>query len=161
MKSVIVTGLVAASLALTGNTAMAGTRHVHNTTAIHRHVARRGVGRMYYAHAPYYYLDVGQFIQGMLGGGPWPAFNLRLPHYARWTHGNGGTYVPMDSPTYDTSPPIDYGADARAAADFAQAQAMQQQLNDSMALTASMQAAAAQNAADTAATIQTEINAGM
>jgi hypothetical protein len=64
-----------------------------------------------------------------------------------------------DSPTYDTSTPVSSGNDAQAASD-AEVQAIQQ-LNDENALNASMQAAEEQNDEANAATLQTEINAGM
>jgi hypothetical protein len=168
MKSLIATGLIAASIGLSGNAAIAGTRHPHGATAItrvlHRHVARPGFRHMYYAGAPFGYyagapygFDVGRFVQAMIGGGPWPGIGIRLPRHARWDR---GTYVPQDSPTYDTSPPPDYSGEAQAAAALAESQAIQQ-MNDSMALTASMQAAEQQNDAAFAAAIQTEINSGM
>jgi hypothetical protein len=101
--------------------------------------------------------DIGQFIQGMLGGGPVPYANL-MRDVAR-AHGSSGSSY---SPSYDNSPAIDVGSaarDSQAAAD-AENQAIQQ-MNDTNALNASMAAAEQQNDAANAATLQTEINAGM
>ncbi len=72
----------------------------------------------------------------------------------------GGDYEA--SPSFDASPPVDTSSastDAQAASD-AEVQAIQQ-LNDENALNASMAAAEQQNDAANAATLQTEINAGM
>ncbi len=103
-------------------------------------------------------VDVAQFIRGMLGGGPVPYANI-----VRDVRGMGGTgtYAGSDwsSPTYDTSVTTPGADDAQAAAD-AENQAIQQ-MNDTNALNASMAAAEQQNDAANAATLQTEINAGM
>jgi hypothetical protein len=65
------------------------------------------------------------------------------------------------SPSHDTSSPttVDTSASDQAASD-AEAQAIQS-MNDTNALNASMAAAEQQNDAANAATLQTEINAGM
>jgi hypothetical protein len=103
-------------------------------------------------------LDVSQFIQGMLGGGPAPYANLaRDVERMRGVRG-GGSYD-YSSPGYDNSATIATGNDAQAASD-AENQAIQQ-MNDTNALTASMAAAEEQNDEANAATLQTEINAGM
>jgi len=104
-------------------------------------------------------LDIGQFVAGMLGGGPVPYANI-VRDVRR---------MPASRGTYDYSPPVDYPSDAApvgCASCDAQAASDQevqliQQMNDISAMNATIAAAAAQNAADTAATIQTEINAGM
>jgi hypothetical protein len=71
-----------------------------------------------------------------------------------------GLFPSMEQPTYETSPPDNSAAaDAQAASD-AEVQAIQQ-MNDTNALNASMAAAEQQNDAANAATLQTEINAGM
>jgi hypothetical protein len=103
-------------------------------------------------------VDIAQFVRGMLGGGPVPYGNLvRDVRNMRGT----GTYEGPDysSPTYDTSVP-DSGAAAAQAASDAEVQAIQS-MNDTNAQTASMAAAEAENDEANAATLQTEINAGM
>ena len=103
-------------------------------------------------------LDVSQFIQGMLGGGPVPYANLARD--VEQMHGvRGGGSYDYSSPSYDNSAPIATSNDAQAASD-AENQAIQQ-MNDTNALTASMAAAEEQNDEANAATLQTEINAGM
>ena len=103
-------------------------------------------------------LDVSQFIQGMLGGGPVPYANLARD--VEQMHGvRGGGSYDYSSPSYDNSATIATGNDAQAASD-AENQAIQQ-MNDTNALTASMAAAEEQNDEANAATLQTEINAGM
>jgi hypothetical protein len=105
-------------------------------------------------------LDIGQFIQGMLGGGPVPYANLirdvqRMPA----SRGSSGSSY---SPSYDNSPTVDTSSaasDSQPASD-AENQAIQQ-MNDTNALNASMAAAEQENDAANAATLQTEINAGM
>jgi len=103
-------------------------------------------------------VDIAQFVQGMLGGGPVPYANLmRDVASMPASHGSSGY-----SPSYDYSsgPPASCAAcDSQAAAD--QENQEIQQMDDINAMNASNAAAAAQNAADTAATIQTEINAGI
>jgi hypothetical protein len=103
-------------------------------------------------------LDVSQFIQGMLGGGPVPYANLARD-VERMHGARGGGSYDYSSPSYDNSAPIATGNDAQAASD-AENQAIQQ-MNDTNALTASMAAAEEQNDEANAATLQTEINAGM
>ena len=103
-------------------------------------------------------LDVSQFIQGMLGGGPVPYANLARD-VERMHGARGGGSYDYSSPSYDNSAPIGTGNDAQAASD-AENQAIQQ-MNDTNALTASMAAAEEQNDEANAATLRTEINAGM
>ena len=93
---------------------------------------------------------VAQFFQGLFGGAP-------VVRTAR-NRANDDQYVP-ESPTYDTATPAGSSNDAQAASD-AEVQAIQQ-MDDENALNASMQAAEQQNDAANAATLQTEINAGM
>lgn len=96
-------------------------------------------------------VDVGQLIGALLGS---------VPAQYRGRAGAGGSYASSpESPTYDTPSPVDNGAD-QAAADAASAAAIEQ-ANDTASLNASMAAAEQQNEAANAATIQTEINAGM
>jgi hypothetical protein len=197
MKSIITTGFLAASLAFTGNAAMAAAAQPHKAAAA-AHVTRPQAVQ----HAPVYgawsngtwpagawpdiraaqtpvfgaarpavqivarsYLpggplgaDIGQFIQGMLSGGPVPYANLIRD--AQRMRGSPGSYD-FSSPTYDDSPAVAASAasEAQAASD-AENQAIQQ-MNDTNAMTASMAAAEEQNDEANAATLQTEINAGM
>jgi hypothetical protein len=160
MRSSITTVIAAGSLLFTVNAAMA----VSPANPIPQHA------RMTYAPAPQRVavrrltpsnqlnVDVAQFIRGMLGGGPVPYANLVRD--VRGMRGTG-TYAGSDysSPTYDTSV-SDSGAAAAQAASDAEVQSIQS-MNDTNALTASMAAAEEQNDEANAATLQTEINAGM
>jgi hypothetical protein len=145
-KSIVPYGLVVASLVLSGVTASeAHAAAVHAKAAkpahVITHVAHRHV-------APVQQPDrFAQFFQGLFA-----------PPMAGAARGRAeqGEYVPSDSPTYDTSTPSD---DSSAASD-AEAQAIQQ-MNDENSLIQSMQAAQEQNDEANAATVQTEINAGM
>ena len=139
-------GLLFASLTLTGNALaadapVAKAAHAHPVT----HVVRRAPARQ---------PDLGQIIETLFG----------FPFAVGVGGGSqgAGEYVPStESPTYDTGPTIDYGAEAsQMAADAAQANG-ERELNDCTALTASMAAAEEQNDAANAATLQTVINAGM
>ncbi len=148
-KSLIAGSLIVASLALTGNAAMAGTR------AAHRYVAPRAPVASYAAPRLPGGLDVGQIIQSMLGGVP-PQYQGVIRNAMRTRPGRGshGSYDGSQdwSPSYDTSSPaIDNSANDEAAAI--------QSMNDENALNASMAAAEQQNEAAQAAAIQTEINA--
>jgi hypothetical protein len=123
-------------------------------------------GAPYRYYAPQYpsagaRIDVGQLVGAMLGMLP-PQYAGIVQSAMRQSasHRSSGTYDPsMDSPTYDTSTPIDNSASDAAAAAAAAASA--QDLADSMAMTASMAAAEQENDAANAAALQTEINAGM
>jgi len=157
-NSLISSAIIVASLALSG-TAFAADAHVpgsakaapaahaHVATRVtHRHVATRAAAHRHYAvvRQP----DLGSFIASFFGG----TLGVRAAR--------GGTYEA--SPSYDTSPTVDVSSastDAQVASD-AEAQAIQQ-MNDENALNASMAAAEQQNDAANAATLQTEINAGM
>ena len=108
-------------------------------------------------------IDVGQLVGAMLGMVP--------PQYAgivqsamkqAAAHRSYGTSSGGYDPTFDSpspSTPIDNSASDAAAASAAAAS--EQNLNDEMALTASMAAAEQQNDGANAAALQTEINAGM
>jgi hypothetical protein len=141
IRSIVPYGLVVASLVLSGVTASEA-----HAAAAHKpaHVVTHAV--------PAQQIDpMAQFFQGLFGA----------PPVVRTARGrsNAEEYVPYDSPTYDTSPPVSSSNDAQAASD-AEVQAIQQ-LDDENALNASMQAAEEQNDEANAATLQTEINAGM
>jgi hypothetical protein len=153
-KLLITPAIIVASLALSGNVFAAdahvpakATPHAHVATRVaHPHVATRTTARRHYAVARQ--PDLGQIIQSFFGG----ALGVQAARR--------GTYEA--SPSYDTSPTVDTSSastDAQAASD-AEVQAIQQ-MNDENALNASMAAAEQQNDAANAATLQTEINAGM
>ena len=164
MRPLITSAIIAASLALAGNGAMAADTYAKTGapaapahTAVHvaaRHaypVARYGVAR-----PP---VDVAQII-GSLFASPWLApylaqYGGRGADHAQFS---GGTYVPYDPPTYDTSLPPDNSAQDAAAAAAAANEV--QEMNDTNAMTASMAAAAAQAAADNAAETQQIMNNG-
>jgi hypothetical protein len=117
------------------------------------HLAMRG-----YAPGGPLGVDIGQFIQGMLSGGPIPYANLIRG--AQRLRGSPGSYD-FSSPTYDNSPAVAASAasETQAASD-GENQAIQQ-MNDTNAITALMAAAEEQHDEANAATLQTEINAGM
>jgi hypothetical protein len=152
IKSIVPYGLVVAALVLSGITASeahAATAHAKPAHAV-IHVAHR--------HAvPAQQIDpVAQFFQGFFGA----------PPVVRTARGRGGqseaeqgSYGPSEWSTPDTSASVSSSNDAQAASD-AEVQAIQQ-LNDENTLNASMQAAEEQNDEANAATLQTEINAGM
>jgi hypothetical protein len=147
IKSIVPYGLVIGSLILSGTmVGEANAAAVHTKTAKPAHAVTHVVRRHV---VPAQQIDpVAQFFQGLFGGAP-------IVRTARGPAAEG--YV-ADSPTYDTSTPV-ANNDAQAASD-AEVQAIQQ-LNDENALNASMQAAEEQNDEANAATLQTEINAGM
>jgi hypothetical protein len=142
MRKLIITGALAASLAFGANTAMAAAPQAHKpATALQLTHAQT-------AH-------VASF------GGWGSAQIAQAPAYGGWQGGRyaGGGSYDYSSPSYDNSATIATGNDAQAASD-AENQAIQQ-MNDTNALTASMAAAEEQNDEANAATLQTEINAGM
>jgi hypothetical protein len=146
MKSFITGGLLVASLALIGTTAMAATLPAHKHAPVVRHI----VQRLPQGQANG---DIGQLFQSIFGGQPMQYSRLT----ARASRQSQGSY---GSPSYDSSPAVDTSSastDAQAASD-AEVQAIQS-MNDENALNASTAAAEAQNEAAQAAAIQTEINA--
>jgi hypothetical protein len=181
VKSLVPCGIILASLALPGNAAVAAatqttqaaTTQVHKAAkpAVHQRVTRvtrprtapRTVTR--YARAPQYF-NVGQFIQSMFGGPLPPQYarivqNAMRPSVAsRRSGGSTGTYDWSESPTYDTSSPPDTTGQDTSAAALSEDQSIQE-MNDTNAMTESMQAAEEENDEANAATLQTEINAGM
>jgi hypothetical protein len=163
MRFFITTAFLAASFALTANAATAAPTPAKPIPRVaHASHARPGVRVAARKLPPRARLnaDIGQFIRGMLGGGPVPYANLirdvqRMPASRASA---GSSYSP--SYDYSTEAPTSCAAcDAQAASDQ-EVQAIQQ-MNDTNALTASMAAAEEQNDAANAATLQTEINAGM
>jgi len=171
MKSLMTGALLIASLALTGNAALAANTQVHiNPKAVHvtqprmaaRVAPRVAASRPYaYARRPLPF-DVGQFIQSMLGG-PLPPQYAQIVRNAvreRASHQGSGGDSSWELPSYDSTPaPIDNSASyAAIAGEEADLNALQQ----------SMQATQEQNDeanaefnAGIAAAEQTEINAGM
>ena len=155
MKSLIPSGLVIVALAFSATGAMAAnvTKATH---VVHApvHVAAR---RLPVAQPT---VNLGQIIASFLGGG-WPTpYASQYAGKAQLARGSSDSYV--SSPTYDSSPTVDTSSaatDSQAASD-AEVQAIQS-MNDTNALNASMAAAEQQNDAANAATLQTEINAGM
>jgi hypothetical protein len=160
MKTSITTVIVAGSLLLTVNVATAVSPA--NPIAQHANAARAPEAR-YIAARPapardQLNVDVAQFIRGMLGGGPIPYANLVRD--VRALPASGGSYESVSSPSYDTSVAASSAAsDAQAASD-AENEAIQS-MDDTNAMTASMAAAEEENDEANAATLQTEINAGM
>ena len=170
MKSLMNTGILAVSLALIGTTAMAAPspanpvpRYAQTYTQTPMRAWQAGAPLRFAAQRPFLRGrlngDVAQFVRGVLGGGPIPYANLVRD--VRGLRGSsGGSYDWSSSPSYDNSAAASSAAsDAQAASD-AEVQAIQQ-MNDTNALNASMAAAEQQNDAANAATLQTEINAGM
>ncbi len=162
MKSLITTAMLATSLALIGTTAMAAPSPA-NPVPRYAQASQVRAPLQYAAGRPLpggrLNVDVAQFVRGMLGGGPVPYANLVRDVRALRGSG-GGTYDWFSSPSYDSSASAGCAScDAQAASD-AENQAIQQ-MNDSNALNASMAAAEQENDAANAATLQTEINAGM
>ncbi|MGC1349410.1 MAG: hypothetical protein WA858_06490 [Xanthobacteraceae bacterium] len=158
MRKLIITGALAASLAFGANTAMAAAPQAHKpatalqlTHAQTAHVASFGGW------------GSAQSARTSAGTGwGWGGAQIaQAPAYGGWQGGRyaGGGSYDYSSPSYDNSATIATGNDAQAASD-AENQAIQQ-MNDTNALTASMAAAEEQNDEANAATLQTEINAGM
>jgi hypothetical protein len=160
MRSSITTAIAVGSLLLTVNAAMAvspANPIPQHPRAAYTPAAQRVAARTLPPRNQLN-VDVAQFIQGMLGGGPIPYANLVRD--VRAMPASGGSYESAASPSYDTSIPASSAAsDAQAASDE-ENQAIQE-LNDENALNASMAAAEEQNDEANAATLQTEINAGM
>jgi hypothetical protein len=145
MKSLMTTGLLVTSLALSGNAAMAANtathKHVNHSTPMAIHMTQRLPQDQFGA-------GLGQFIQSMFGGAMPMRYARSQPSY----HQSGA------SESFDSSPAVDTSSNDAQAASDAEVQAIQS-MNDSNALNASMAAAEQQNEAAQAAAIQTEINA--
>jgi hypothetical protein len=165
MKPLITSALIAASLALAGNGAMAADTYAKTAATAapaHTHVAhvaarhRYPVARYAVARPP---VDAAQIISRLLASPFVAPYVARYAGRIRATRGSGGgTYEPYDPPTYDTSSPPDNSVQQSLDAQ-AEAQSLQQ-MNDTNAMTASMAAAAAQTAADDAAETQQIMNNG-
>jgi len=178
MRSSITTAIIAASFAFSVNAAMAAptpenpivtfaptARTAKAAAVAHARFAPAPAYRAPVVAAPAYLprnqigLDIGQFIQGMLGGGPVPYANL-IRDVRNAPASGGGSYDWSSSPSYDASSAVSSAASDEQALSDAENQAIQQ-MNDTNALTASMAAAEEENDEANAATLQTEINAGM
>ena len=154
-KSIVRTGVIVTSLALAGNAFAANTKHVAAKAAPHHvvHHAAATTHRQVVWQRPAF-----PFFAGLFG------LPLSAPvtvHARHSTHGSADSSGGYD-PTFDTpsaTVEIDNSASDEAAA--AAAAASEQNLNDSMALTASMAAAEQQNDAANAAMVQEDVNAGM
>jgi hypothetical protein len=141
MKSLIIGGLLVASLALTGNAAMAANTATHQYVIRHRPAAARVA-----QHLPrdQFGAGLGQFIQSMFGGG--------LPlRYARSSRSYPSSAASGES--FNSPAAVDTSSNDEQAALNAQVQA-QQALDNENALNASVAAAEAQNEAAQATAIQ-------
>jgi hypothetical protein len=168
--SLISTGLIVASLALTGNAAMAANLPVHKAAAT-THVVQPRVATHVVARRPgppaQFGFDVGGFIQAMFGGSLPPQYARIVQNavrgaashkYAGGSARDTGGYDPtFDSP----SPPVDVDNSQSQAAIDASDQAMQQEDQSLQDMDASIAATEQQNDAANAAAVQTDINAGM
>jgi hypothetical protein len=165
------TGLIVASLAFTGNAAMAANLPVHKAAATTHvvqprvaHVAARRPGPP--AQVGF---DVGGFIQAMMGGSLPPQYTQIVQNALRGaaSHryaGSGGSARDSGGydPTFDSpSPAVDVDNSQSQAAIDASDQAMQQEDQSLQDMNASNAAAEQQNDAANAAAVQTDINAGM
>jgi hypothetical protein len=170
--SLISTGLIVASLALTGNAAMAANLPVRQAAAT-THVVYPRVATHVFARRPgppaQFGFDVGGFIQAMFGGSLPPQYarivqnavrGAALHKYAGaggFARDTGGYDPTFDSP----SPPVEVDNSQSQAAIDASDQAMQQEDQSLQDMDASIAASEQQNDAANAAAVQTDINAGM
>jgi hypothetical protein len=165
------TGLIVASLAFTGNAAMAANLPVHKAAAT-THVVQPRVAHVV-ARRPgppaQVGFDVGGFIQAMMGGSLPPQYAQIVQNALRGaaSHryaGSGGSARDSGGydPTFDSpSPAVDVDNSQSQAAIDASDQAMQQEDQSLQDMNASNAAAEQQNDAANAAAVQTDINAGM
>jgi hypothetical protein len=165
------TGLIVASLAFTGNAAMAANLPVHKAAAT-THVVQPRVAH-FAARRPgppaQVGFDVGGFIQAMMGGSLPPQYTQIVQNALRGAASHryaGAAGSARDSggydPTFDSpSPPVEVDNSQSQAAIDASDQAMQQEDQSLQDLDASIAASEQQNDAANAAMVQTDINAGM
>jgi hypothetical protein len=154
MKSLIARTVLIASLALTGNAAMAANSHAYKTTVPRAHAPVH----VAMPRVPQFNANLGPFIQSMLGA--FPQYSGLIQNAMRAPASRRSSGSSDWSPSYDTSSDVSVSSaatDAQAASD-AENQAIQS-MNDTNALNASMAAAEQMNDAANAAAIQTEINA--
>jgi hypothetical protein len=169
--ALISTGLIVASLALTGNAAMAANLPVHKAAAT-THVVHPRVAHVV-ARRPgppaQLGFDVGGFIQAMFGGSLPPQYAQIVQNALRGAASHkyaGSAGSARDTGGYDPafdspSPPVDVDNSQSQAAIDASDQAMQQEDQSLQDMDASVAAAEQQNDAANAAAVQTDINAGM
>jgi hypothetical protein len=151
-KSVVRTGIIVASLALAGNAFAANDTHVAVNALRTAHPAQT-VGN-YRQEAP---APVAQIFTGLFGL-PIPVPAYGAPHVATYASDDAGGY----DPAFDTpSPAVDVDNSQSQAAIDAADEAMQQEDQSLQDMNASNAAAEEQNDEANAATLQTEINAGM
>jgi hypothetical protein len=166
IKSLVSSGLIVFSLALNGGAATAANLPVHKAAATarvsHARPAVRVAARRRRLPAQPGF-DIGQLIQGMLGG-PLPpqyaqivqnAIRESASHRSSGSYESSGSFDPSPSPSVEVD-----NSQSQAAIDESD-QAIQQMDQDLQAMDASNAAAEQQNDAANAATLQTEINAGM
>ena len=176
MKSLIISGILAVSLTLSANAAMAAptqanpipnAAHSYGTVRATPFAPGYGAPRV----PPGAYLpniqrgvDVGQFISGMLGSSLPPQYAQILRNAVRVSasHRSSGSYESPGSSDFSTpSPTVDVDNSQSQAAIEASDQAIQQMDQSLQDMDASNAAAQAQNDAANAAAVQTDLNAGM
>jgi hypothetical protein len=159
-KSLIACGILVVSLGCFGNAAMAAGTQAHKaaTTAAHVvHPRHTATAARYRVAQP----EVGlpNVLQALFGG--WTSVYGAPAHSGGRTIGSARDTGGYD-PTFDApSPPVAVDNSQSQAAIDAADQAMQQEDQNLQDLDASIAAAEQQNDAANAATLQTEINAGM
>jgi hypothetical protein len=166
-KSLVSSGLIVFSLALSGGAATAANLPVHKgaTAAQVKHARTQVHVAARRAPPAQLNFDVGQFIQAMLGG-PLPPQYAQIVRNAMKESAShryaGSSDTSGYSPAYDSpSPTVGVDNSQSQAAIDASDQAMQQEDQSLQDLDASIAAAEQQNDAANAAAVQTDINAGM
>jgi hypothetical protein len=176
MKSLIISGILAVSLTLSANAAMAAPTQANPipnaaqsygtaraTPFAPGYGARRVAARGYLPNNRLG-VDVGQFISGMLGGSLPPQYAQIVRNAVRVSvsHRSSGSYESSGSYDFSSpSPTVDVDNSQSQAAIDASDQAIQQMDQSLQDMDASNAAAQAQNDAANAAAVQTDINAGM
>jgi hypothetical protein len=169
MKSLIASGLLAVSLTLSANAAMAAPTQANpipNAAQSYRTVraGARPVAATGYLPNSLLGMDVGQFISGMLGGSLPPRYAQIVRNAVRESasHRSSGSYESSGSYDFSSpSPTVEVDNSQSQAAIDASDQAIQQEDQALQDMDASNAAAQAQNDAANAAAVQTDINAGM
>src|SRR5271155_491477 len=157
-KSLIACGILIVSLGCYGNAAMAAGTQAHKAATAIRVVHKPHVATATRYRVAQPELGLPNVLQVLFGG--CPGVYVAPAHSGKNTVGE--TYsAGAESPTYDTSPAVDVDNSQSQAAIDASDQAMQQEDQSLQDLDASVAAAEQQNDAANAATLQTEINAGM
>jgi hypothetical protein len=154
MKSLITRTVLIASLALSGNAAMAANSHAYKTIVPRAHAPVHVAMPRIQPNA-----DLGSFIQSVFGGA-FPQYSGLIQNAMRASPSRRSSGSYDGSPSYDNSSDASVSsgaADSQAASD-AENQAIQS-MNDTNAMNASMAAAEQANDAANAAALQTELNA--